>query len=141
MEYSRTPQPIDPAPVPSVSAGQATDPMLSLAGLDQALRSVLQRKYPAPKAHGARSRWTEREVATAINLVHNAAAMMRSTEDNARMLALRAAEDLEAAEARIRSAEARAKEHEEWLVQIHGVLLGTFPGRRAEKLLDAVSRA
>ena len=154
MEHLRNPQPYHHGSVPFAAPGPAPDPMISLAGLDQALRSVLQRKYPASEAHGERSRWTERDVSTAIDLVQDAGALMRSTEDHARVLALRAAEELEAAEERIRSAEARAKaaemraqeaearakEHEQWFVEIHNVILGTFPLRQAERMLDAASR-
>jgi hypothetical protein len=107
---------------------------------------------PVPEKH---------HLASALNIVYQAAEAARATEEHSRQvesraqaLIQRAIADVEAAEARIKaaearaaaaesraeSAEARAREAEDWLNRIHTAIVEQLAPRHAELMEAAVRR-
>lgn len=119
-------------------------------GLDKVLRLALNPKDPNVDNRPERLNLPKRDLAAALDLVHQAAESIRVTENRAqdmeartRALADRATEELRLAESRIQAAEARARafeeralqaearaqEAEEWLKRIHDVIVEELPPR------------
>ena len=117
------------------------------------LRLALNPKDQASEARSERNCLAKRDLAAALDLVHQAAESVRVTENRAqdmemrtRALADRATEELRLAESRIQAAEARARafedravqaearlhEAEEWLKRIHDVIVEELPPRPIE---------
>jgi hypothetical protein len=118
-----------------------------LAGLKKVLPVALAPRDPAPELDRDNTAPTPRDWSAALDLVRQAAEMIRAAEQRAeerealtREVVQRATQQLEAAEARIQAAEARAraaeararaaeasaKEADEWLGRIHHVIVEEF---------------
>jgi hypothetical protein len=122
----------------------------SLSGLNKVLPFALAPRDQAPEVDPNNTAPTPRDWSTALDLVRQAAEMIRAAEQRAeerealtREVVQRATQQLEAAEARIQAAEARAraaearaqaaearaKEADEWLCRVHQVIVEEFlPG-------------
>lgn len=132
-----------------VSRGESSG---TFDGLERVLRFSLQATEATPDAARDRSGMlTGRDIAQALDLVHEAAQNIRAAEERARdgeartqALLQRATEELRQAEARVQAAEGRtraaearaqesetrAKEAENWLRQIFATIAEELPARR-----------
>lgn len=134
-------------------AAPLTDSEQTSASIEKVLRFATPVAKPAEAEAGPRptSPVTARELAAAMDFVHDAAAMIRAAEERAReaeartqSVAQRAAEELKTAELRIQSlegrlraaeargqdAETRAKEADGWLRQIFATIAEELPPPR-----------
>jgi hypothetical protein len=152
LEQARRLSEYNEAPVPGVRP--RFDEAAQISQLEKVLHVAFPSREPSQTLSETGLRGENRDFASAIDLVREAADFMRSTDDRAREsemrmqeIVQRATEELKASEARVqaadartRTAEARAadaerrlKEAEEWLARIHDVIAEELPSRAAPR--------